>query len=336
MIRRLYLRIYLATLGALASVVVLFALLWHLLVWEPEGRQALLRLHRHALQGHVDGLVIVGAVASCVAIAMYPVVRRLTRAFDTLAARMLQFGAGDLAARAPVTGADEVARLGAAFNTMADRVGALLEAHGRMLANASHELRSPLARIRLALELHESTRDDALLAGIRSDCAEIDGQLEDILLASKLDTVGRTVDEAVDLAGLLGEECARLDVPLQAVAVEVRGDPRLLRHALRNLLENGVHHGQTGVAARLRRDGSDAVVEVSDRGPGIPADERERIFEPFYRPAQSRETGTGWGLGLALVRQIATQHAGSAQCLPHGGGGCVFVLRLPAPPARDA
>lgn len=336
MIRRLYLRIYLATLGALGSVVVLFALLWHLLYWEPAGRQALLRLHRAALQGHVDGLLLVGAVATCVALAMYPVVRRLTRAFDALAVDMQRFGAGDLAARAPVAGADEVARLAVAFNTMADRVGALLEAHGRMLANASHELRSPLARIRLALELHASTRDDALLADIRRDCVEIDAQLEDILLASKLDTVGRTIDEAIDLAGLLAEECARVDVPLQAVAIDVRGDPRLLRHALRNLLENGIHHGRTGVEARLRRDGVHAVVEVSDRGPGIPPGERERIFEPFYRPAQSRETGTGWGLGLALVRQIATQHAGTVQCLPRDGGGCVFALRLPASSAPGA
>lgn len=333
MIRRLYLRIYLATLGALASVVVLFALLWHLLYWEPAGRQALLRLHRAALQGHLDGLVLVGAIATCVAIAMYPVVRRMTRTFDALAASMQRFGAGDLAARAPVTGADEVARLGVAFNTMADRVGALLEAHGRMLANASHELRSPLARIRLALELHAGSRDDALLADIRRDCAEIDSQLEDILLASKLDTVGRVVDEEVDLAGLLAEECARVDVPLDADAVTVRGDPRLLRHALRNLLENGVHHGQTGVAARLRLDGGDALVVISDRGPGIAADERERIFEAFYRPVRSHETGTGWGLGLALVRQIAAQHAGTVQCLPGDGGGCVFALRLPA--ARD-
>ncbi|HSR65046.1 MAG TPA: ATP-binding protein, partial [Xanthomonadaceae bacterium] len=227
-------------------------------------------------------------------------------------------------------------RLGLAFNTMADRVGALLDAHRRMLANASHELRSPLARIRLAVELHAATPGEPLLAGIRRDCAEIDGQLEEILLAAKLDAVGREVDEEVDLAGLLAEECARLDVPLEATALDVRGDPRLLRRALRNLLENAVTHGRAGVAATLRRDGADAVAEVSDRGPGIPPAERERIFEPFYRPARSRETGTGWGLGLALVRQIATQHAGVVRCLPRDGGGCLFALRLPAASApRD-
>ena len=329
MIRRLYLRIYLATLGALATVVGLFALAWHLAYGQPEGRQVLAHLHAMAMV-HVDGLAIIGIVATAVALAMYPVVRRLTRGFDALAASMQRFGAGDLAARAPVAGVDEVARLASTFNTMADRVGALLEAHGRMLANASHELRSPLARIRMAIELDATTPSDEWLDGLRRDCAEIDGQLEEILLASKLDTVGRGVDEDVDLAALLAEECARLDVPFDAVPVDVRGDPRLLRRALRNLLENAVKHGQAEVAARLRRDGADALVDVSDRGPGIADDERERIFEPFYRPAQSSETGSGWGLGLALVRQIATQHHGHVRCLPRDGCGSVFELRLPA------
>ena len=330
MIRRLYLRIYFATLGALASVVALFALLWHLANRQPGGRAAMVQLHADALRGHVDGLMLIALIVACVAIAMYPVVRRLTREFDALAASMQRFGDGELAARAPVAGADEVARLGMTFNAMADRVAALLEAHGRMLANASHELRSPLARIRLAVELHATTPSDSLLADIRSDCAEIDGQLEEILLASKLDTVGRDVDEEVDLAALLAEECTRLQVPFDAVSADVRGDPRLLRRALRNLLENAVMHGKAGVTASLRREGADAVVRVSDRGPGIPPAERERIFEPFYRPAQSSETGTGWGLGLALVRQIAAQHHGLVRCLGREGGGCVFELRLPA------
>ena len=329
MIRRLYLRIYLATLGALAAVVVLFSLLWHLL-YGPAAPRALARLHAEALHSHVDALLVIGTVATCVAIAMYPVVRRLTRAFDTLAASMQRFGAGDLAARAPVTGADEIARLASTFNTTADRVGGLLEAHGRMLANASHELRSPLARIRLALELHATTPRLELLADIRRDCAEIDAQLEEILLASRLDTLGRTIDEDVDLGALLAEECARLDVPCDAIAAEVRGDGRLLRRALRNLLENAVTHAQRDVEARLRCEDGEALVQVSDRGPGIADAERERIFEPFYRPAGASETGHGWGLGLALVRQIALQHHGGVRCLSRPGGGCVFEWRMPA------
>jgi len=334
-IRRLYVRIYLATLGALATVVALFAMAWHLAYGQPGGRQVLAHLHAMAMV-HVDGLAIIGIVATAVALAMYPVVRRLTRGFDALAASMERFGAGDLAARAPVAGVDEVARLGTTFNAMADRVGALLEAHGRMLANASHELRSPLARIRMAIELHATTPSDEWLDGIRRDCAEIDGQIEEILLASKLDTVGRGVDEEVDLAALLAEESARLDVPFDADPVEVRGDPRLLRRALRNLLENAVKHGQAEVIATLRRDGTDSLIEVFDRGPGIADDERERIFEPFYRPARSSETGSGWGLGLALVRQIAAQHNGSVQCLPRDDGGCIFALRIPANPPTIA
>jgi signal transduction histidine kinase len=330
MIRHLYLRIYLATLGALGAVVVLFALSWHFVDRQPGGRQLLAHVHANAVRGHVDGLVIIGAVALGVALAMYPLVRRLTRDLEQLAGSMQRFGAGDLAARAAVTGADEVARLGNSFNTMADRVGQLLEAHGRMLANASHELRSPLARIRLALELHAAAPSDALMAGMLRDCAEIDGQVEEILLASKLDTVGIGLRKPTDLAALVAEECTRLDVPFDVVAVDVLGDDRLLRRLVRNLLENAVKHGQSGVSASVALDTGQAILRVGDRGPGIPLDERERIFDPFYRPARSSETGSGWGLGLALVRQIITQHDGEVHCLDRPGGGCLFEVRLPA------
>jgi signal transduction histidine kinase len=90
-------------------------------------------------------------------------------------------------------------------------------------------------------------------------------------------------------------------------------------------------YGQDGVQARVRVNASgQRVAEVLDRGPGIVEDERERIFEPFHRPANASESGSGWGLGLALVRQIMTQHAGSVRCRPRDGGGCVFELVLPA------
>lgn len=330
MIRHLYLRIYLATLGALGAVVVLFALTWHFVDRQPGGRQLLAHVHANAVRGHVDGFVIVGAVALGVALAMYPLVRRLTRDLEQLAGSMHRFGAGDLSARAAVVGTDEVARLGNSFNTMADRVGQLLDAHGRMLANASHELRSPLARIRLALELHATAPSDALMAGMLRDCAEIDGQLEEILLASKLDTIGIGACEPTDLAALVAEECTRLDVPFEVIATDVLGDARLLRRLVRNLLENAVKYGQTGVSASLTLDAGTALLRVGDRGPGIPDDERERIFEPFYRPARSSETGSGWGLGLALVRQICMQHDGEVHCLARPGGGCLFEVRLPA------
>lgn len=332
MIHRLYLRIYLATLAALAAVVVLCALAWQSIQRHPGGRDFLLRMHSDALHLHLDGLGMLALIALAVGIAMYPLARRLTRQIEGLAASVDRFGAGDLAARVRVTGDDEVARLGSSFNAMADRVTDLLDAHRRLLANASHELRSPLTRIQMALALHDSSPNAALLRGIARDCIEIDAHIEEILLASKLDTVGVALQECVDLAVIVAEESARLDIAFEVAPAEVRGDTRLLRRAVRNLLENALKHGQTGVDAVVSVDASGRrVVQVRDRGSGIDAAERERIFEPFHRPANTSETGSGWGLGLALVRQISAQHGGVVRCLPRDGGGCVFELALPTP-----
>jgi signal transduction histidine kinase len=197
----------------------------------------------------------------------------------------------------------------------------------------AHELRSPLARVRLVLELYETAPRAELLQGMRQDCAEISEQIEEILLASKLETVDIALpQDTLDLAVLVAEECSRLDIAFEIVLAEVRGDGRLLRRLLRNLLENALKYGGQGVDACLVVDDQGSrILRISDRGPGIVETERERIFEPFYRPTHTAETGNGWGLGLALVRQIASHHHGSICCLPRAGGGCVFELRLPSP-----
>jgi two-component system, OmpR family, sensor kinase len=109
----------------------------------------------------------------------------------------------------------------------------------------------------------------------------------------------------------------------------VSGDAKLLRRMLRNLLENAQRHGGQEVSLTLSRDQSGFVIDVADRGPGVPPAEREAIFEPFYRSSQASERHGGVGLGLALVRSIARQHGGRVQCLAHDGGGARFVVYLP-------
>jgi signal transduction histidine kinase len=110
--------------------------------------------------------------------------------------------------------------------------------------------------------------------------------------------------------------------------VQVAGDARLLRHLLRNLIENARRHGGGGIEVAVARgEGGRALVRVDDDGPGVPEPERERIFEPFYRPTGSRET-TGVGLGLALVRRIARHHGGEVRCLARPGGGTRFEVSL--------
>ena len=298
-----------------------------------DGRFIAVRMRTESLQHHFEGFVVTILVALAVALGTYPIVRHLTRRLEALASSVDRFGRGDLSVRVPVSGQDEVSVLASSFNAMADRVARLLEAHSRMLVNASHELRSPMARVRVALELYATDPRPELLQGMRKDCAEIEGQIEEILLASKLDTVDTALPrETVDLEVLLAEESSRLDIPFETVPAEVRGDARLLRRLVRNLLENALKYGGKGAdSSLLIDDKGNRILQVSDRGPGILEVERERIFEPFYRPANTAETGNGWGLGLALVRQIADYHGGMVRCLARAGGGCVFELTLPAP-----
>lgn len=285
-------------------------------------------------------LTTILVITAAVGLGAYPVVRRLTRRLENLQGTVEKLGEGDLSARVKVRGRDEVAALAHSFNRAAARIESLVGAHKSLLANASHELRSPLARIRVALELLGPNASPQLRAELQRNVAELDQLVDEILLASRLDAASQGGGsragfeagfEAVDLAALAAEECARTGAELDAAAVTVSGDPTLLRRLLRNLLENAQRHGRgtpVRVALGVDRDGR-AQLDVCDRGPGVAPEERERIFEPFYRARGASEREGGAGLGLALVRQIATAHRGTVGCLPHEGGGSCFRVTLP-------
>jgi two-component system, OmpR family, sensor kinase len=278
-------------------------------------------------------LWLLAIVAVAVAVGSYPIIRRLTHRLDDLRSGVERWGEGDLSTRIKESGSDELAFLAQRFNHAAQRVESLLQAHKSLLANASHELRSPLARIRMGLELMEPPA--GLKEEIERNIAELDQLIDEILLASRLDAKETDIGtlEAVDLSGLAAEECARAGaelVPTQdASAVVVEGVPKLLRRAVRNLLENARRYSDGPVRVELTREGADAAVRVRDHGPGVPPAERERIFEPFYRLSGASERFGGVGLGLALVRSIAQRHHGSATCEDEPGGGACFVLRVP-------
>ena len=272
---------------------------------------------------------------AAVAAGAWPVVRRLTRRLEVLQQGVEAFGAGALSRRVPEDGRDEVAALGSSFNRAAARIEALLRSHQSLLANASHELRSPLARLKMAVALLDETPPgaprEALHQEIHTNIGELDALVEEVLLASRLDAT-TTLDrrDAVDLLPLAVEEAARIGAVGAGDAVTVRGDERLLRRALRNLLENAHRYGGSEVAVTVRAPaGGEVRIEVCDRGPGVPEAERERIFEPFYRLPGHAERAGGVGLGLSLVRQIAERHGGRALCQARAGGGSCFVITLP-------
>src|SRR5262249_3932927 len=211
----------------------------------PDGRWLVARVqHDHWYPGF--GLFfLLALLALAVRVGAFPVVRRLTARLERLQAGVESLGAGDLSARVKVEGHDEVARLAESFNRAAARIEELVGAHKALLANASHELRTPLARIRMAVELMKENADPKRKRDVGLDSAELDMLIDEIRLASRLEVVkGLDVNEEVDLLALASEECARYDeVELEGQPVSVRGDPRLLRRMIRNLLENARRHG---------------------------------------------------------------------------------------------
>ena len=268
-----------------------------------------------------------------VTVGAYPVVRRLTRRLEALERGVEQFGAGDLGHRVDAEGRDEVAAVALSFNRAAQRIEDLVRANRALLANASHELRSPLARLKMAVEMAEDAPPEqrrALRSEIDRDIRELDSLVEEVLLASRLDAQVALRIEPVDLLGLLVEEAARVGASAEGEAVLVQADERLLRRALRNLLENARRYGGDEVDATVRRGVAGQVeVQVCDRGPGVPLACREQVFEPFFRLPGHAERAGGVGLGLSLVRQIATRHGGSVRCLAREGGGSCFLITLP-------
>ncbi len=268
---------------------------------------------------------------------VWPVVRRLTRRLEALKQGVESFGAGALHQRVAEDGRDEVAALGASFNRAAARIEALLRSHQSLLANASHELRSPLARLKMAVAMIEEAppaQRPALRKEIDTDIAELDALVEEVLLTSRLDAAAALdVREPVALLAVMAEEAARVGARALGDDVQVQGDERLLRRAVRNLLENARRYGGAEVEAGTSRlPGPDGRVElrICDRGPGVPEAYRERIFEAFFRLPGHAEREGGVGLGLSLVRQIAERHGGRVRCEPRAGGGSCFVLELPA------
>jgi signal transduction histidine kinase len=286
---------------------------------------------------------MLGLIGLAVALGLYPVVRRLTQRLEGLQRGVQRWGEGDLSVRVPVQGDDEVADLSERFNAAATRIEALMASQKSLLANASHELRSPLARIRMGLELMSGPVDADVLARSRAEIlrnmVELDQLIDEILLASRLDAEEADIGtvEAVDLVGLCAEECARvggkLEVPPGMATLEVPGVAKLLRRMVRNLLENAKRHGTDSpidVPVLNLLIGSDqALLSVSDRGPGVPEVWRQRIFEPFFRLPGASERQGSVGLGLALVKSIAERHAGQVACTDRPGGGALFVVKLP-------
>jgi two-component system, OmpR family, sensor histidine kinase BaeS len=282
-------------------------------------------------------LVAIFAIATLVALILTVVVsRRITRPIEQLTAAVQEIGRGEVPARVPVTGRDELARLAAAFNAMADAVTAQEDLRRRMVGDVAHELRTPLTNLRCELE--------AILDGLATpDAAHVGSLHEEVLHLQRL--VEDLQELAVAEAGALQLHRERIDlgaairriVGTQAEVTSEAGllvdaDVTRLRQVVHNVLANAAHHSPDGAPVRVRvaRAGADATVAITDHGPGIPAQDLDRIFERFYRvdEARGRDRG-GAGLGLAIVRRLVELHGGRVWAESVEGAGATFTFTLP-------
>ncbi|MGW0815603.1 sensor histidine kinase [Streptomyces viridiviolaceus] len=240
----------------------------------------------------------------------------------------------DLARRVPVPDThDEVARLALTTNETLAALEASVERQRRFVADASHELRSPIASLRTQLEVAAAHPGLLDLDGAVEDTVRLQRLAADLLLLARLDAGERPADARVDLAALAREEAAgRAGVTVRAQDADVAtaGSRGQLGRVLGNLLDNAQRHARSAVEVSVRREGDLAVVGVADDGEGVPAADRERIFERFVRldAARSRDDG-GAGLGLAIARDVAVRHGGTLTVRDAPAGGALFELRLP-------
>ncbi|MGW0566311.1 ATP-binding protein [Streptomyces tauricus] len=269
----------------------------------------------------------------------YVVTRRALRPVEGIRAEMAAITASeDLSRRVPEPGThDEIARLARTTNQTLAALEASVERQRAFVADASHELRSPIASLRTQLEVGAAHPELLDVEGAVEDTVRLQRLAADLLLLARLDAGERSADARLDLAALVRTEAGkragdRVDVSVDAEAVEVSGSRGQLARVLGNLLDNAQRHTRSSVAVRVRRVGDWAVLEVADDGDGVPAAERERVFERFVRldEARARDDG-GAGLGLAIARDVAVRHGGTLGVREAAGGGALFELRLPAP-----
>ncbi|MFI6556576.1 sensor histidine kinase [Streptomyces griseus] len=270
------------------------------------------------------------------------VTRRALRPVEGIRREMAAITASeDLARRVPEPGSrDEIAALARTTNETLTVLEASVERQRRFVADASHELRSPIASLRTQLEVAEAHPELLDLPGAVADTVRLQVLAADLLLLARLDAGEKPGSATVELGALVREEVSqragdriavRVEVP-EGGAFEVNGSRGQLSRVIGNLLDNAQRHAEASVAVSVAADGRGVRVEVRDDGAGVPEEERERIFERFVRldDARSRDDG-GAGLGLAIARDVASRHGGTLTVHRAAEGGAAFRLWLPRP-----
>ncbi|MCF3169616.1 HAMP domain-containing histidine kinase [Streptomyces violaceoruber] len=292
--------------------------------------------------GTVRGAMLTGLPVLLLVVAgvTWLVTRRALRPVEGIRREMAAITASeDLTRRVPEPDSrDEIAALARTTNETLTALEASVERQRRFVADASHELRSPIASLRTQLEVAEAHPELLDLPGAVADTVRLQALAADLLLLARLDAGEKPGGGTVELGALVREEVSQRTGDRIAVALEapegeafvVNGSRGQLARVVGNLLDNAQRHAGTSVAVSVAADGRGVRVEVRDDGDGVPEEERERIFERFVRldDARSRDDG-GAGLGLAIARDVAARHGGTLTVHRADGGGAAFLLRLP-------
>jgi two-component system osmolarity sensor histidine kinase EnvZ len=265
----------------------------------------------------------------------YLIVARINRPLRELAGAAAEIGRGRTPVPVSETGPAEIRTLARAFNSMAADLKRLDAERALLLAGVSHDLRTPLSRIRLGLEMLDGKGDAELKAGLEQDVADIEAAIGQFLDFARLADGEVAVPEG-DLNAIVREVCERYERAGKTVSTRLEALPPLalrpsaMQRLISNLVDNALRHGGPAVEVATRPEGGRAVIEVLDRGPGIPPGESENMLQPFTRLDRARST-SGTGLGLAIVDRIARMHGGSVRLLPREGGGLRARVELPLP-----
>ncbi len=292
----------------------------------------------------VTSMILAGGI---IALLILPLSLRITRPLRQLHSLAREWAEGRLDRRAKIRGKDEIAQLGSVFNSMAENLQKTLEQRKEFLALISHELKSPLARMRIALELIAEKNEDKtetieIIDGIKGEITESEKLIEQLLVLSRVEmTLPSSIREPFDATAVARQaadqvlplaQAAHIKIDVNASQVApIRGDSTQILRALVNVLENAIKFSTEGSTVSLKVEQRQNGIEVSvaDSGTGIPADEREKIFEPFYRGTHNGDK-EGSGLGLYIARKIVELHGGTIRAESNGTAGTIIRINLPA------
>ena len=307
-----------------------------------DTQYAIFFLHRPFAELPTWSFALLAGLVAMIIGGSYVAVRRLIRPVYWLTEGVKEIGEGRFDHQVPVTSTDELGDLSKSFNEMATQVREMIQSRDRLLLDVSHELRSPLTRMKVATEFIENA---SAKEKIQQEIYELEMMVTELLETERLKSQAGSLTLAqIDLVELVRDVITSysdiapgVELTVSPNTLILQLDPQRIRVAIRNLLENALkfsRHELGSINVRIEKKTESALVFVQDFGLGIPPEDQKRIFEPFYRvdPSRTRDTG-GYGLGLSLVKKIMRAHGGDVRVSSVLGNGSTFILDFPIPDA---